>query len=86
MEWLLALAVALWGAEEAPQRADPPPAALLEFLGQFDDEEGEWLDPLTLEAPIDLPVADDEKDDPDAEDTEPDAAADGGDGEPRGRG
>lgn len=33
--------------------ADMPDLALLEFLGEFEDQSGEWLDPLALEAALD---------------------------------
>jgi hypothetical protein len=41
-------------SDAAPQPAAAPPepapsAELLEFLGEFSDERGEWLDPLDLD-------------------------------------
>jgi hypothetical protein len=37
-------------AAPPPARPEPAPSAeLLEFLGEFSDERGEWLDPLDLE-------------------------------------
>jgi hypothetical protein len=39
--------------------AEEPSPELLEFLGEFSDDEGEWVDPLELEGSESAP--DDEK-------------------------
>lgn len=41
------------GAE--PPSAEPPSAELLEFLGEFDDAHGEWIDPFDLDGAGDEP-------------------------------
>jgi len=44
--------------QRAPAAAtEPPSAELLEFLGEFSDERGEWLDPLDLEGSDAAPAA-----------------------------
>lgn len=47
----LALAAPALGAEP-PSAGNPPGLELLEFLGEFEDPDGEWVDPeLLLELP-----------------------------------
>lgn len=84
----LLLGVVLFAAQSAAQpdiQATPPAPELLEFLGSFETEEGEWLDPFVL-AEVDVEAA--EQTDP-AEDREipeqthdADQAATGGDEQP----
>ncbi len=38
------------GEQPAATAPDAPSAELLEFLGEFEDESGTWIDPLDLEA------------------------------------
>lgn len=38
-------------ADGSPAAAPTPSAELLEFLGEFSNENGEWIDPLELDAP-----------------------------------
>ncbi len=41
-----------FGGQSDPQKAacsDPPPAELLEFIGEWETGEGKWLDPTLLE-------------------------------------
>ena len=42
-----------------PAASPPPSPELLEFLGEFSDERGEWIDPLELDD-AELPPGDDE--------------------------
>jgi len=42
-------------AKPAPAAAEPPSGDLLEFLGEFSDERGEWVDPLDLEGAESVP-------------------------------
>ena len=74
-----ALIACLWALGLAQAIADPqevPTASLLTFLGQFEDAEGEWIDPLTIG---ELPTvdADEEMNDGEPrEDTDDDDALD----------
>jgi hypothetical protein len=45
---------ALGGESQAAPETDPPSQALLEFLGEWETGDGEWIDPTILE---DWPVA-----------------------------
>lgn len=46
------MAPTVWAEErvEVPEGSDAEVSELLEFLGSWDDGEGNWLDPLSLEA------------------------------------
>lgn len=45
------------GEEREPAPSERPSPELLEFLGEFADERGEWLDPLDLDESDALPDA-----------------------------
>ena len=45
-------------AAEQREDADGPPLELLEFLGEWENRDGEWMDPLELE---DWPIPDQER-------------------------
>lgn len=62
---LLLLSPPLLAEEEAP----PPSLELLEYLGGWEDEQGNWLDPLTLDAAaVELAQAESETDTDDEQD------------------
>jgi hypothetical protein len=46
------MALTVWAEERValPEGSDDEVSELLEFLGSWDDGEGNWLDPLSLEA------------------------------------
>ena len=48
------------GKLRQPAASAPPSAELLEFLGEFSDERGGWIDPLELDDPEAPPDAGDE--------------------------
>jgi hypothetical protein len=58
---LLALGLAAALAAEPAAPADAPPVALIEFLGLWTTEDGQWIDPEALDAlpdePADAPEA-----------------------------
>lgn len=62
---MLELAAVLWLAAPPPAPVEnSPSAALLAFLGSFEDDDGQWVDPLALEAVAEqAPEPDAEKDD-----------------------
>ena len=41
--------------------ADVPDLELLEFLGEWETEDGEWIDPTSFEEPIELDVVGQDK-------------------------
>jgi hypothetical protein len=45
------------GKPRQPAASAPPSKELLEFLGEFSDERGEWIDPLELDDPDPVPDA-----------------------------
>ena len=54
--WSLVLMLTVSSADAADQhgtdaQAEAPPLALLEFLGQWETDDGEWMDPQALEDP-----------------------------------
>ncbi|MDO9319915.1 MAG: hypothetical protein Q7V56_17205 [Gammaproteobacteria bacterium] len=56
--WSLALTLLMassaWGGDQDgsdEQTEAPPPLELLEFLGQWETDDGEWIDPQELEDP-----------------------------------
>ena len=53
------LAAAAADSGEAAEEAAPD-RGLLEFLGRYEDAEGNWVDPLSLEAPLPFDGADDD--------------------------
>lgn len=51
---ILLMASSVWGADQDGsdgQTEMPPPLELLEFLGQWETDDGEWIDPQELEDP-----------------------------------
>ena len=68
--------VLLWFAVTEPEPVDveniplPPSLELLEFLGRYEDADGEWLDPMALERDLAPERSDDlEETDADVADT-----------------
>jgi len=63
----LAYLILALATTEIQTDANQPSKALLEFLGSFENADGEWIDPMTLPAEIDQQQApsshDDEKQD-----------------------
>ena len=54
--WLLCLALLPAGGALGGEDADPAPSMeLLEFLGSWDDDQGEWLETLDLFLPFEHP-------------------------------
>lgn len=53
------------GTQDAADASETraPDAALLLYLSEFEDAEGEWIDPADLPAPDAPPVAEDDGDD-----------------------
>ena len=72
-----------WAAEEvhapAPEAVLPPPSLeLLEYLGRYEDSDGEFMDPMLLEEPLGTPQRrDDENRHDDSQSDSDDAAAAG---------